>query len=126
VHVPAPEYAFWMDDARMNAAAPGLKGAFENVRRTFAQMPASMLQQFVPGTDPVAGISSIAAYGHTPGHTLFQVGSGRNSFTYIGDLTNVPAVALTGSATITMGGSDLDVSAACRPKLFQPGHAIHA
>ena len=92
VHVPAPESAFWMDDAKMNAAAAGMKGAFENVRRTFAQMPAAMLQQFVPGSDPVPGIASIAAYGHTPGHTLFQVGSGRSSFTYIGDLTNVPSL----------------------------------
>lgn len=92
VHVPAPEWAFWMDDARLNAAPAGMKGAFENVRRTFAQMPSTMLQQFVPGTDPVAGIQSIPAYGHTPGHTLFQVGQGRNSFTYIGDLTNVPAL----------------------------------
>ncbi len=92
VHVPAPELAFWMDDARMNAAAAGMKGAFENARRTFAQMPANMLQPFVPGTYPVAGISSIPAFGHTPGHTLFQVGQGRSSFTYIGDLTNVPAL----------------------------------
>lgn len=118
VHVPAPEYAFWMDDARMNAAAPGLKGAFENVRRTFAQMPASMLQQFVPGTDPVAGISSIAAYGHTPGHTLFQVGSGRNSFTYIGDLTNVPSLFARNPDWAVVFDMDPDAARRTRREVF--------
>jgi glyoxylase-like metal-dependent hydrolase (beta-lactamase superfamily II) len=28
IHVPAPEHAFWMDDARMEAAPPAMKGAF--------------------------------------------------------------------------------------------------
>jgi hypothetical protein len=33
VHVPATEHAFWMDDARMEAAPPAMKGAFMGVRR---------------------------------------------------------------------------------------------
>jgi glyoxylase-like metal-dependent hydrolase (beta-lactamase superfamily II) len=107
-----------MDDARMNAAAPGLKGAFENVRRTFAQMPAAMLQQFVPGTEPVRGISSIAAYGHTPGHTLFQVGSGRNSFTYIGDLTNVPALFARNPDWAVMFDMDAEAARLTRREVF--------
>jgi glyoxylase-like metal-dependent hydrolase (beta-lactamase superfamily II) len=36
VLVPAPEHAFWMDDAKMAAAPEGMKGAFNNVRRVFA------------------------------------------------------------------------------------------
>ena len=36
VMVPAAEYAFWMDDAKMAAAPAGQKGAFENARRTFS------------------------------------------------------------------------------------------
>lgn len=92
VMVPAPEYAFWMDDARMAAAPAGMKGAFENARRTFAQMPADMLARFEPGSDLGAGIRSIAAYGHTPGHTLFELNSAGQTFSYVGDLTNVPAL----------------------------------
>lgn len=92
VLVPAPEHAFWMDDARMDAAPQGMKGAFENVRRTFAAMPAGMLATFEPGAEVGPGIRSIAAYGHTPGHTLFELNSAGQRFHYVADLTNVPAL----------------------------------
>ena len=92
VMVPAPEHAFWMDDAKMAAAPDAMKGAFNNVRRTFAQMPADMLVRFEPGSELAPGVRSVAAFGHTPGHTLFEVSSGGQSFHYVGDLTNVPAL----------------------------------
>jgi glyoxylase-like metal-dependent hydrolase (beta-lactamase superfamily II) len=92
VLVPAPEHAFWMDDAKMNAAPEGMKGAFQNARRVFAQMPADKLVRFEPGGEVAPGIRSVAAFGHTPGHTLFQLQSGGQSFFYVGDLTNVPAL----------------------------------
>jgi len=92
VMVPAPEHAFWMDDAKMAAAPAGMKGGFENARRVFAQMPAEMLQRFEPGSELAPGIRSVAAYGHTPGHTLFELSSAGQRFSYIGDLTNVPAL----------------------------------
>lgn len=92
VMVPAPEHAFWMDDAKMAAAPEGMKGAFNNVRRVFAQMPADMLVRFEPGAELAPGIRSVAAFGHTPGHTLFDLSSAGQSFAYIGDLTNVPAL----------------------------------
>lgn len=92
VMVPAAEYAFWMDDAKMAAAPAGQKGAFENVRRTFSAMGSDMLVQFAAGAEVVPGIRSVAAYGHTPGHTLFEVTSAGQSFFYLADLTNVPSL----------------------------------
>lgn len=92
VMVPAAEQAFWMDDARMAAAPAGMKPAFENVRRTFVGMPADMLVPFAASSEVVPGIRSVAAYGHTPGHTLFEVSSAGQNFFYLADLTNVPAL----------------------------------
>ena len=92
VMVPAAEHAFWMDDARMAAAPAGMKGAFENVRRTFASMPADTLVQFAAGAEVAPGIQSVAAYGHTPGHSLFELTSSGQNFFYVADLTNVPAL----------------------------------
>ena len=40
----------------------------------------------------VPGVQAIAAYGHTPGHTLFELTSAGQSFHYVSDLTNVPAL----------------------------------
>jgi glyoxylase-like metal-dependent hydrolase (beta-lactamase superfamily II) len=90
VMVPAPEHAFWMDDAKLAAAPEGLKGAFNNARRVFNGMPADVLVRFEPGAEVLPGIRSVAAYGHTPGHTLFELTSAGQTFAYVGDLTNVP------------------------------------
>ncbi|MFY3383681.1 MBL fold metallo-hydrolase [Paracidovorax sp. MALMAid1276] len=92
VMVPAAEHAFWMDDARMAAAPAGLKGAFDNVRRTFSTLPADVLVPFAAGAEVAPGIQSVAAYGHTPGHTLFELNSRGQTFFYVADLTNVPAL----------------------------------
>jgi glyoxylase-like metal-dependent hydrolase (beta-lactamase superfamily II) len=88
--VPEPEYAFWMDDARMNAAPEAMRGAFMAVRRVFAGMPPGRVQMFTPGIDVMPGIASVPAYGHTPGHTLFRVESLGQRFMYVADLTNIP------------------------------------
>lgn len=92
VLVPEPEHAFWMDDARMNALPENQRGGYMVARRVFAQMPAERLQRFVPGAEVAPGVRSVAAFGHTPGHTLFDVESAGQRFVYVADLTNVPAL----------------------------------
>lgn len=118
VYVPEPEYAFWMDDARMEAAPAAMKPAFENVRRVFAQMPAGMLQRFTPGAEPVPGIASIAAFGHTPGHTLFEVGRGRESFTFVADTTNVPSLFALNPDWAVMFDMDAEAARVTRRAVF--------
>jgi glyoxylase-like metal-dependent hydrolase (beta-lactamase superfamily II) len=88
VHVPAPEWAFWMSDERMNAAPDAMKGAFANVRRVFSPIAANV-KQYAPGTEVVTGINSIAAHGHTPGHCAFAVGG---KLLAMSDTTNHPAL----------------------------------
>jgi glyoxylase-like metal-dependent hydrolase (beta-lactamase superfamily II) len=92
IMVPEPEHAFWMDDAVMNARPENQRGGFAVARRVFASMPADKLVRFVPGAEVVPGIRSVAAFGHTPGHTLFEATSAGQTFSYVGDLTNVPAL----------------------------------
>lgn len=90
VMVPAVEHAFWMDDAKMAAAPDAMKGAFQTVRRTVGSLSADQLVKFDAGVEIVPGIRSVAAYGHTPGHTLFMVESRGEKFAYLADITNVP------------------------------------
>ncbi len=73
IHVPAPEWAFWMDDARAAAAPDPMKPAFANVRRVFEPIKGAV-KQYAPGGEVVAGVNTIAAHGHTPGHCAFVVG----------------------------------------------------
>jgi glyoxylase-like metal-dependent hydrolase (beta-lactamase superfamily II) len=88
IHVPAPEWAFWMDDARAAAAPDAMKPAFQNVRRVFDPVKAAV-KQYAPGSEVVTGIASIAAHGHTPGHCAFVVGG---KLLALSDTTNHPAL----------------------------------
>ncbi|WP_342131289.1 MBL fold metallo-hydrolase [Hydrogenophaga sp. OTU3427] len=92
VHVPAPEHAFWFDDAKMNAAPPALKGAFENARRVIGAIPAEQLLRFEPGAELAPGIRAEAAFGHTPGMNLFTLSSEGQRFVYVADVTNIPSL----------------------------------
>ena len=118
VLVPA-EHAFWMDDARMAAAPAGMKGAFENVRRTFATLPADTLVQFGAGTEVAPGIQSVAAYGHTPGHTLFELKSAGQNFFYVADLTNVPALFARNPDWAVTFDMDAEAARKVRREVFQ-------
>jgi glyoxylase-like metal-dependent hydrolase (beta-lactamase superfamily II) len=91
INVPAPEWAFWMDDANMNAAPEATRGAFRNARRIFGDI-AGTVKRFDAGKEVAPGISAIAAAGHTPGHTAFAVASGSNALLVLSDTTNHPAL----------------------------------
>lgn len=92
VHVPAPEHAFWFDDAKMNAAPPAAKGAFENARKVIGSLPADILMKYEPGQELAPGIKAEAAFGHTPGMSMVSVQSEGQKFMYVADLTNVPSL----------------------------------
>lgn len=91
VMVPAREWAFWMDDERMAAAPEGTKPAFQGVRRVFAPV-AAQVRRFEPDTELMPGLRAVAAHGHTPGMSMFEVQSRDQRFLFVADLTNVPAL----------------------------------
>jgi glyoxylase-like metal-dependent hydrolase (beta-lactamase superfamily II) len=89
IAVPAPEWAYWMDDIRMNAMPAAARPAFLNARRIFTDI-AGDVRLFEPGREVAPGITAIAAHGHTPGHTAYAVASGNQSIMVLGDVTNHP------------------------------------
>ncbi|MEZ2409437.1 glyoxylase-like metal-dependent hydrolase (beta-lactamase superfamily II) [Bosea sp. OAE752] len=115
--VPSAEWAFWMDDAKMNAAPDAMKGAFAGVRRVFGPV-AKDVRQFEPGKEILPGITPIAAPGHTPGHTVFALSSGDSRMMIMSDTTNHPALFVRNpdwSAVFDMDGPQ---AAATRRKLL--------
>ena len=89
IMVSAPEWAYWMDDAILNAKPVPSRVPFLNARRIFRDI-ARDIRLFDPGAELVPGITSVPAYGHTPGHTAFAVASGNQSMLVLGDTTNHP------------------------------------
>jgi glyoxylase-like metal-dependent hydrolase (beta-lactamase superfamily II) len=89
INVPSAEWAFWMDDAKMDAAPEAAKGTFRNARRIFSDI-AKEVKQFEAGKEVAPGITSLVAAGHTPGHTAFAIASGNQSMLYLADTSNNP------------------------------------
>lgn len=118
IHVPTTEYDFWMDKERMEKAPAGLKPAFANVQRVFGDLPADRLVKFEPGAQVAPGITSVAAFGHTPGHSLFTVKSGDQSFIYVADLTNVPALFARNPDWAVAFDMDPEMARQTRRKIF--------
>jgi glyoxylase-like metal-dependent hydrolase (beta-lactamase superfamily II) len=88
IFVPTAEWGFWTDDAKAAAAPDGMKPAFANVKRVFDPIKGKVTQ-YEPGKEVVNGINTVAAPGHTPGHSTFVVGG---KLLVLSDTTNHPAL----------------------------------
>lgn len=91
VMVPSVEWAFWMDDARMNQAPDAMKGTFLQARRVFGPLVASV-RPYEAGQEIAPGVTAVAAPGHTPGHTAFMIASGDAKLLMVTDASNHPAL----------------------------------
>ena len=115
--VPAAEWAFWMDDANMNAAEGALKLTFRNQRRIFADI-AKQVARFEPGAEVAPGVVTLPAPGHTPGHTVFAIHSGDQSLMVLSDTAQHPAVFARHPDWQAAFDIDGDAAVATRKKLF--------
>ena len=77
-----------------------------------------LLVRFEPGAEVAPGITSVAAFGHTPGHTLFTVKSEGQSFAYVADLTNVPSLFARSPDWSVTFDMDKEMARATRRKMF--------
>jgi glyoxylase-like metal-dependent hydrolase (beta-lactamase superfamily II) len=89
IFVPEPEWAFWMNDANMAGQPKPVQRYFLNAKRIFGDI-ANEVQRFKPGAEIVPGITSMPAYGHTPGHTAFAIHSGNQSMLAMSDTVRNP------------------------------------
>lgn len=99
VYVAEQEMVFWRNDGIMNAAPEEVKPYFTAARKVLdAYTPA--LHAFSPATfaegpkEVVPGIQAVAAFGHTPGHTMYLLQSEGNKFLIWGDLVHALSVQM--------------------------------
>ena len=118
IMVPSVEHAFWMDHARMAAAPDAMKGAFQTVRRMLGGLGDHKLVKFEAGAEVVPGVKSVAAYGHTPGHTLFMVESKGEKFAYLAYITNVPQLFARNPDWAVQFDMDAEAARLTRRKVF--------
>jgi glyoxylase-like metal-dependent hydrolase (beta-lactamase superfamily II) len=91
IMVPAKDWEFWMSDENAAKAQSNemMKGYFANVKKIYTGIE-SKVTKFDWDKEVAPGITSIAAPGHTPGHTAFAVASGGSKVLIQSDVTNIP------------------------------------
>ena len=119
IHVPAPEWAFWMDEARMQAAPQALQGSFQAVRRAFGGPVAERIETFQPGSELAPGIRAEAAFGHTPGMCVFTLRSQGQGFIDVADTANIPALFVRNPDWSVMFDMDAELARQTRRRILE-------
>lgn len=93
VHVARVEYDYWMSDEAMRQAPETRRGAFSLVRGVLQVLEKDkLLVFFTPGEEVSPGITSVALFGHTPGHCGFMLASKGKKLLFVGDLLHAEAI----------------------------------
>ncbi|WP_424812877.1 MBL fold metallo-hydrolase [Roseococcus sp. YIM B11640] len=115
--VPATEWAWWTDEGNVTRSPEGQRGNFANTRTRFAPYQ-GRIRQIADGAEAVPGIRAVAAYGHTPGHTLFHIADGGQEMMYLADITNRPELMAPRPEWQIVFDFDGDMAAATRRRVL--------
>ena len=108
------EYDYWTDPARMGTPAEnGAKAVSAKVK------PLAEKIKFIKAGDAVtSGVTSEAAYGHTPGHMIFHIESGGTHLIITADTANHYVASLQRPDWEVAFDTDKAMAAATRKKVF--------
>lgn len=108
------EYDFWVDENRIGSPAEGgHKGVVKNIK------PLAEKTTFIgDGGDVVSGITGLAAFGHSPGHMIFQVESEGKNLLITADTANHYVLSLQKPEWEVRFDMDKAAAAATRKKVF--------
>jgi glyoxylase-like metal-dependent hydrolase (beta-lactamase superfamily II) len=100
VYLSQQEYDYWTSDDAMKKLPEARRGGFENARKVLAAYDGRVFL-FTPAKidaaqqrEVIPGIYGIAAFGHTPGHTLYKIDLNSKEVLIWADLTHATAVQL--------------------------------
>src|SRR5271154_6272533 len=84
------EYKFWTEDGRVDKLPEGRKAAGRRIAENFPKWKNWKLVE--SGAEVAPGVRILDAYGHTPGHSVFLVTSGKDQLMISNDTMYVPGV----------------------------------
>jgi glyoxylase-like metal-dependent hydrolase (beta-lactamase superfamily II) len=127
IMVPAVDWEFWMSEENAAKAESNtmMKNYFANVKKIYTGIE-SKVTKYDWGKEVAPGITSIAAPGHTPGHTAFVVASGDAKVLIQSDVTNIPELFLRNPDWHVAFDVDPDLAQATRHKFYDMASAEKA
>jgi len=117
VFVPEIEWAFWTDATNESRVPQAQRGTFANVARRFGAY-SGKVERFAAGAEIVPGVRAVAAYGHTPGHTVFHVADGADQLFVTADASSRPEIFLRNPGWSSIFDIDGPAATATRIALF--------
>jgi glyoxylase-like metal-dependent hydrolase (beta-lactamase superfamily II) len=116
VRVAQSEAGYWLDASQSASAPPETRDSFKSAARQFEPyIKAHHFETFKDEGELSPGVTALAAHGHTPGHTVYQVSSQGQSLVIWGDLMHAGAVQFK-NPLVTIG-FDSDQAAAQKQRL---------
>ncbi len=91
LHVHEADLKFWTDEA-IAASVPDDSKPFFALARSVSAAYSERLNTFVGSADLGGGLSTVEAFGHTPGHSAVRVSDGTDQLLILGDAAAVAAV----------------------------------
>jgi glyoxylase-like metal-dependent hydrolase (beta-lactamase superfamily II) len=122
---------FWLSAENLEKAPKEIKGFYQGAQASLNPIvKAGKFQPFDGGTQLVPGIKSVATYGHTPGHAIYEVESKGRKLVLWGDLMHVAAVQFPNPKVTIQFDVDQQKAYEARRKAFadaaKGGHLIGA
>lgn len=118
VRIAKEDVDYWGSPAVEAAAPADQKGRFAAAKRAMAAY-GDRLQPFALGSELTPGIRSVAAVGHTPGHSCYLVTSGNARLLLLGDTMHVGPVQFARPEITVMFDFRQDLARARRQELFE-------
>lgn len=95
VMVPAPEAAFWLDDAQKEKSPKDMQGFFDAAKAAATPLQAAgRWKTFEPNAEIAPGVKAVAT-GHTPGHSSYLFESKGQKLLAMGDMIHIGSVQFT-------------------------------
>ncbi len=117
LHADQREADYWLSKAELDRAPAEAKGGFENALASVRPyVDAKKFHAFNGDEQIVPGIRSIAAVGHTPGHTIYSIESKGEKLMLWGDLLHVAAVQFPQPSVTVRFDSDSKAAELAREK----------
>jgi len=109
IQVPAVDYKYWTDPATTAGAAKRIQAVFPGWKN---------IKPFEGDKEIVPGVRAIATFGHTPGHTSYQLASASEQLIVLGDVSNIPALFVTHPEWHAVFDTDGQLAETNRRKMF--------
>ncbi|MDR1739007.1 MAG: MBL fold metallo-hydrolase [Candidatus Symbiothrix sp.] len=116
LYIAQAEYDFWNNNGDRGASQ---RKIFEIYKEKLHLFVPAEIENVAHTPEIVKGISAVAAYGHTPGHTAYQLQSAGEKWLIWGDLTHALPIQMPCPEVALSFDTDTEKAIASRKKLLE-------